>query len=70
MVLRCDVYGCSDKKEGKKGIYIHQILFYGDTRSVAVKRRRKWISFVNGSRKHFILIKHSVVCLMHCIYFL
>ena len=43
MVLRCVVYGCSVKKDEKKGIYIHQIPFYGDTRSAAVKRRRKWI---------------------------
>ena len=50
MVLRCVVYDCSNKKDEKKGIHIHQIPFYGDTRSEAVKRRRKWISFVNGSR--------------------
>ena len=39
MVLLYVVYGCSDKKDEKKGIYIHQIPFYGDTRSEAVKRR-------------------------------
>ena len=27
IVLRCVVYGCSDKKDEKKGIYIHQIPF-------------------------------------------
>ena len=37
MVLRCVVHGCSNKKDKKKGIYIHQIPFYGDTRSEAVK---------------------------------
>ena len=38
------------RKTRKRRIYIHQIPFYGDTRSEVVKRRRKWISFVNGSR--------------------
>ena len=42
-----------------------QIPFYGDTRSEAVKRRRKWISYVNGSRKHWTPSKYSVVCSMH-----
>ena len=65
MVLPCLVYGCSDKKDEKKGIYIHQITFYSDTRSEAVKRRRKWILFVNGSRKHQTPSKYSVVCSMH-----
>ena len=38
MVLRCVVYGCSNKKDEKKRISIHKISFYGDTRSEAVKR--------------------------------
>ena len=50
MVQRC---GCSNTKDEIKGISIHQIPFYGDTRSEAVKRRGKWISFVNGNRKHW-----------------
>ena len=53
MVLRCVVYGCSKKKDEEKRIYIHQIPFYDDTRSEAVQRRRKSISFLNGSRKHW-----------------
>ena len=52
-------YGCSDKKDEIKGTYIHQIPFYGDTRSEADKRRRKWISYVNGSRKHWTPSKYS-----------
>ena len=65
MVLLCLGYGCGDKKDETKGIYIHQICFYCDTRSEAVKRRRKWILFVNGSRKHWTPSKYSVVCSMH-----
>ena len=64
LVLRCVVYGCSDKKDEKKGIYIHQIPFYGGTRSGAVNRRRKWISYVKGNRKHRTPSKYSVVCSM------
>ena len=65
--VRCVVYGCSDKKDEKKGIFLPQIPFefYGDTRSEAAKRRRKWISYVNGSRKHWTPSKYSVVCSMY-----
>ena len=45
MVLRCVVYGCSNKKDDKKGISIRQIPFYGDTRAEALKWSRKWVSF-------------------------
>ena len=39
MVQQCVVFGCSNMKDEKKGISIHQIPLYGDTRSEAVKRR-------------------------------
>ena len=72
VVRRKKTWSCSvlctavtTRKMRKRGIYIHQIPFYGDTRSEAVKRRRKWISFVNGSRKHWTPSKYSVVCSMH-----
>ena len=51
--------GCSNTKDEIKGFSIHQIPFYGDTRSEAVKRRGKWISFVNGNRKHWTPSKYS-----------
>ena len=44
MVQRCVVFGCSNTKDEIKGISIHQIPFYGDTRSEAVK------SGYNGER--------------------
>ena len=34
-----------------RGDFLHQIQFYGDTRAEALKRRRRWISFVNGNKK-------------------
>ena len=60
MVQRCVAFGCSNTKDEIKGISIHQIPFYGDTRSEAVKRRGKWISFLNGNRKHWTPSKYSV----------
>ena len=60
------LYACIDKKDENKGIYMHQITLYGDTRSEAVKRKRKWISYVNGNRKHFTPSKYSVVCDVVC----
>ena len=72
VVRRKKTWSCSvlctavtTRKTRKRGIYIHQIPFYGDKRSKAVKRRRKCISFVNGSRKHWTPSKYSVVCSMH-----
>ena len=65
MVERCVAFGCSNTKDEIKGISIHQIPFYGDTKSEAVKRRGKWISFVNGNRKHWTPSKYSAVCSVH-----
>ena len=63
-------------KDEKKGISIHTIPFFNDSRPEAVKRRRKWISFVNASRKNWTASKHSVICSVHfspedfsCLYF-
>ena len=60
MVRRCVAFGCSNTKDEIMGISILQIPFYGDTRSEAVKRRGKWILFVNGNRKRWTPSKHSV----------
>ena len=65
MVQKCVVYGCSNTKDEKKGISIHPIPFYGDPRPEAVKRRRKWISFVSATRKKWTASKYSVVCSVH-----
>ena len=59
MVQRCVAFGCSNTKDEIKGFSIHQIPFYDDTRLEAVKRRGKWISFVNGNRKHWTPSKYS-----------
>jgi len=58
MVQKCVVYGCSNTKDEKKGISIHPTPFYGDPRPEAVKRRRKWISFVSATRKKWTASKY------------
>ena len=65
MVQKCVVYGCSNTKDEKRGISIHQIPFFGDQRPEAKKRRRKWIAFVNATRKNWTASKHSVICSVH-----
>ena len=65
MVQKCVVYGCSNTKDEKKGISIHTIPFFNDSRPEAVKRRRKWISFVNATRKNWTASIHSVICSVH-----
>lgn len=65
IVQKCVVYGCSNTKDEKKGISIHTIPFFNDSRPEAVKRRRKWISFVNATRKNWTASKHSVICSVH-----
>ena len=65
MVQKCVVYGCSNTKDEKRGISIHQIPFFGDQRPEAKKRRRKWIAFVNVKRQNWTASKHSVICSVH-----
>ena len=65
MVQKCVVYGCSNTKDEKKGISIHTIPFFNDSRPEAMKRRRKWISFVNATWKNWTVSKHSVICSVH-----
>ena len=65
MVQKCVVFGCSNTKDEKRGISIHQIPLFEDQRPEAKKRRRKWIVFVNVTRKNWTASKHSVICSVH-----
>ena len=65
MVQKCIVYGCSNMKDEKRGISIHQIPFFSDQRPEAKKRRRKWIAFVNVKRKNWTASKRSAICSVH-----
>ena len=46
---RCVVGGCSNIPDAEKGIALHKIPFYGDDRSEAKARRKKWTDFVKFS---------------------
>ena len=37
MVQKCVIYGCSNTKDEKRGISIHQVPFFGDQRPEAKK---------------------------------
>ena len=41
MVQKCVVYGCSNTKDEKKGISIHRIPIFNDSRPEAVKKKAK-----------------------------
>ena len=41
-----------------RGIFLHRIPFFGDSRPEAIKRRKKWVDFVKTKRAR----KYSTVC--------
>ena len=46
MPERCVICGCSNTRDVKEGISLHVIPFYGNERTEAKKRRKKWVDFV------------------------
>ena len=46
IALQCIVFGCSNRPNKKKGIFLHPISFYGTDDMVKHKRRQKWVTFV------------------------
>ena len=62
---RCVVGGCSNTASLENGIALHSIPFYGDTRSEAKKRRKRWIDFVKMRRGKWEPSKSSVICSRH-----
>lgn len=65
MVQGCVVYGCSNVKDNKKGISLYATPFYNDTRSETVRKRRKWVKFVNTKQQKWKPSRNSVVCSVH-----
>ena len=65
MPKRCVVYGCSNVADTSKGIFMYQIPFWGDNSPVAVKRRKRWTSFVQRRRDKWSPTISSVVCSKH-----
>ena len=59
----CCVYGCSTTASKEKGITVHLIPYFEDTRPVAKQRRKRWIDFVrkHGQNGHHPSIQESVL---------
>ena len=64
MPRRCIVYG-SASASALKGVSVHIITFFDDKRPIAVKRRKRWIDFVERLRKKWAATKTSVICSRH-----
>ena len=45
---RCIAASCSKVADPSKGIFLHTIPFFGDSRPGAIKRRKKWVDFVKA----------------------
>ena len=65
MPTRCVAAGCSNTPDSSKGIFLHNIPFYGDDRPEARSRRKQWIDFVRRKRAKFEPSATSVICSRH-----
>ena len=62
---RCVVGGCSNTASSEEGISLHTIPFFGDSRSEAKKRRKRWVDFLKAKCAKWEPSKTSVVCSRH-----
>ena len=62
---RCVAASCSNVADPSKGIFVHTIPFFGDSRPEAIKRRKKWVDFVKAKRAKWEPTKHSAVYSVH-----
>ena len=62
---RCVAESCRNVADPSKGIFVHTIPFFGDSRPEAIKRRKKWVDFVKAKRAKWEPTKHSAVCSVH-----
>ena len=62
---RCVVGGCSNTASLEKGIGLHVIPFFGDSRPEAKKRRKRWVDFVKSKRSKWEPSKSSLICSSH-----
>ena len=65
MPTRCVAAGCSNQKDGTKGVSLHVIPFFEDERPEAKRRRKKWVDFVKQKSAKWEPSKHSVICSEH-----
>ena len=61
----CVVFGCSRTADPQRGIGLHRIPFFGDPREECIKRRQKWVNFVQQRRATWEPTKHSKICSLH-----
>lgn len=61
---RCAVAGCSNIPDAEKGIAL-RIPFYGDDRSEAKARRKKWTDFVKLKRDKWAPSDSYALCSCH-----
>lgn len=62
---RCVVAGCSNTPNAEKEIALHKIPCFGDHRSEAKARRKKWTDFVKLKRAKWTATASSAVCSCH-----
>ncbi|XP_073256636.1 uncharacterized protein [Porites lutea] len=65
MVEKCVVFGCSNSRNVERGISMHKIPSDNDPRPEVLRRRQRWIKFVNETRKHWTPGKTSSICSVH-----
>ena len=46
----CVVFGCTRTADPQRGIGLHRIPFFDGPREESIKRRRKWVKFVQQRR--------------------
>lgn len=62
---RCVVYGCSNQASLENNISLHRIPYFNDDSSVAKRRRKKWVTFIQRRRDKWTPTSNSVVCSEH-----
>ena len=62
---RCVVGGCSNRNDSERNISLHKIPCYGDDRTEAKARRKKWVDFVKLKRAKWAPTAASRVCSVH-----
>ena len=62
---RCVVFGCSNRADAEKGIFLHRISFWNDEPPEAKRRRKIWVNFVATKRAKWTPSKFSAICSEH-----
>ena len=65
MCDRCVVSGRSNIPDAEKGVALHKIPFYGDDRSEAKARKKKWMDFVRLKHNKWTPNASSALCSCH-----